>query len=55
MLVRSEVSGADSVTFERDLLVDVEPYRMFWYKTNGHIAGLPTEHPGILIQRDLPA
>jgi hypothetical protein len=41
--------GADSVTFKRDTTVDVEAFRTFWYKTKGQISGLPTGHPGILI------
>jgi hypothetical protein len=41
--------GTDSVTFKRDTTVDVEPYQMFWYKMKGQIPGLPSGHPGILI------
>ena len=41
--------GTDSITFKHDSIVDVEPYQTFWYKTNGQIAGLPSGHPGILI------
>ena len=41
--------GAASVTFKRDTTVDVEPFQTSWYKTKGQIRGLPTEHPGILV------
>ena len=41
--------GTDSVTFNRDSIVDVEPDQLFWYKTNGQIGGLPSGHPGVLI------
>ena len=41
--------GADSVTFDRDTTVDVEPFQTFWYKSKGQIFGLAPGHPDILI------
>ena len=41
--------GADSVTFKRDTTVDVDLFQQFWYRTKGQIRGLPSGHPGILI------
>jgi hypothetical protein len=41
--------GIDSLTFKCDMVVDVEPYQTFWYKTIGEISGLPRAHPGIVI------
>ena len=37
--------GIDSVTFKCDIVVDVEPYQRFWYKTIGEISGLPRDIP----------
>jgi hypothetical protein len=41
--------GAGCITIKSDSTVDMEPCQMFWYKTNGQIAGLPSGHPGVLL------
>ena len=37
------------MTFERDTIVDVEPFKTYWYRVKGQIMDLPVGHPEVLI------